>query len=407
MIKNNKFVAWVGAFAFMAGVQIATPEASQAGVAVGDDGKLVLFGDVRFRYEVDDRDTFATPGNPSVETNRDRIRLRARFGGNYTANENWSAGFRLRTEADALNSPHQTFGVLDPAPGGGKGGNSRDFGLDRAYIKYKWEGLSVWGGKNGINFWEQNEVFWDADIQPEGIAVTYKLPLDASSLTVNGGWFLLQEGNWNGQAATSTSPGDLRLYTYQAVGTHKLDVLDGVKLTLAVGGASIAGDTSLGNGPPTALQSDQHFIVSGQAKGSNWLVGGDYLTGNAPDEDTGYVVQARYKIPVGNGLGLRVYYYHIEAFAPLADGMLSQDNFANPNNTGVSNFEGWRFQADYKVTDHVSADLRYYMAEAIFDPKNILASNVALTNAVANTPSDAIMGKENHNRFQVNVNVKF
>jgi hypothetical protein len=381
MIKNNKFVAWLGAFAFVAGVQLATPETSQAGVAVGDDGKLVLSGYVRFRTEYDDRSN--TP--PNADQDRLRVRLRARFGGVYTVDENWSGGFRLATSSHSNNSTHQTFGLLSA-------GDNANFGIDRAYIKYQRDGFSIWGGKNGINFWEQTEVFWDGDIQPEGLAATYKY----DPVTVNLGYFWVTNGNWQGQPGATD---DLKLATYQIVGSHELDVAGGIKLTAAIGGATLFDDVET---PPAADQfnSDSGWTVGLQAKGGDWLLGGEYFGGDATTEDAGFTIQGRYKAPVGNGIDLRVYYYDIEANALVADGLFTQDNFPSAN-ANATNFQGWRFQAGYKIVDHVSADVRWYTMEA-----------KTTVPAVPSRPAGSlfannVMSRADWDRWQLNVNVKF
>jgi len=91
-----------------------------------------------------------------------------------------------------------------------------------------------------------------------------------------------------------------------------------------------------------------------------------------------------------------LYYYHVEAFAPLGDGTYSQDNWPNPGNTGVSNFEGFRLQLDYNIASNTSVDVRYYDAKQITDDATL-----------PTTSSDAIMNRQDHSRLQANLTVKF
>lgn len=354
----------MGAVAIAFGGMAVAPSTAQAGIAVDDDGKFKLGGTVRVRAENDKRyDSGLT---------RTRYRLRLRLNGSYQADENWSMGFRLATNADGINSPHKTFGTTQ------KPGTRADFGLDRAYVKYKNGGLSLWGGKNGINFHELTEVFWDGDIQPEGFAATYK----NSDFTLNGGYFQLNDTGWG-------DVGEIFLGTYQ--GVYSSEVADGIKLTAAVGGGSL-----LDSG--AAFAADQALIGSLQVKGSNWRIGGEYIKSNAANDDAAYTIQARYKFKdIGNGLGLRAYYYHVEAFSVLADGLVTQDNFSTPSGDGgVTNFKGIRVQLDYKLANNTSMDLRYLSGKVL---------NLAVANpgAVATTYN---LGQKRV-RYQANLNVKF
>jgi len=374
------------------------PSPASAAVAVNDDGSLKLFGDARLRYEYDNRRKAAL-----ASEHRDRFRLRARLGVVYDADDIWSMGLRLRTESDALNSPHQTTGFF------GSSGRNQDFGLDRVYVKVKLPVLggkvSVWGGKNGMNLWQQDEVWWDTDIQPEGIAGTFKtnaLPI-AGTLTVNGGGFILSEGNF--ESATLGNH-DGALATVQGVYQTKMF---GPKLTVAVTYAKIINPEDLSvainkasgkAGPPTTvLQSSRYTGASVQIKGSNWRIGGDIIDSNSQTQDAAYVVQARYKPAFLHGIGLRVYYYRVEGFSVLGDGIFTQDNFANPGSFGLTNFRGQRYQIDYKFNKHVSMDLRAYIAKQLDAATGTLQSGGTVT--------DALMSRVKHDRYQVNLNVKF
>jgi hypothetical protein len=106
------------------------------------------------------------------------------------------------------------------------------------------------------------------------------------------------------------------------------------------------------------------------------------------------VFESRYKI--NDTWGVRAYYFHTEAFAVIGDGTFGQDDFPNPGNTGVSNFEGFRLQLDYKVSKRVNIDLRYFDMERIVD-----ASTLPLS------ASDAIFNELDRSRLQLNINTKF
>ncbi|MFQ5443147.1 MAG: putative porin [Nitrospinales bacterium] len=178
------FATFLLFFTFVAFSWVFVP-ASSAAVQVGD--KLSLFGDFRFRYEIDDED------DPAGDRERDRARIRARFGFKYDWSNRVNFGLRLRTESDNNQSPHQTLGVLTA-------GQNADFGLDRAYINVKYlDGGFAWLGKHGISWWEQNEAFWDADIQPEGAGLGYKFNFgEAGTFTLQSVFTYLTDNSFTG-----------------------------------------------------------------------------------------------------------------------------------------------------------------------------------------------------------------
>ncbi len=79
------------------------PLAADAGVVLDDQGKVTVFGDVRFRAEADDR-TRAD----GTDQDRERLRLRARIGARYKPNARWSGEIRLATGGNG-NSPYITL----------------------------------------------------------------------------------------------------------------------------------------------------------------------------------------------------------------------------------------------------------------------------------------------------------
>ncbi|NOX42900.1 MAG: hypothetical protein GXP19_04085 [Gammaproteobacteria bacterium] len=350
------------------------PGTVQASITLDEANKVKLFGDVRFRLERDDR-----TNSGGTDQDRERLRVRARVGVSAQPDPHWSGRIRLSTQSTSLNSPHTTFGTADTS----KNGN---FGLDQAYVAYKpTDPFTLVMGKTAINFWQQNEVFWDTDINPEALAVVY----DAGVVTLNAAYVIVAEGSW---------ADDVTITTYQAV--HKGKAGD-LKYAVALGGASTSKDENIGrdtNGNGISdvfgFQSDSNWIASTQVKGGQWRAGLDMLGGNADTEDSAYVLQGRYKL--SDKSGLRLYYYHVEAFSLPGDGTFSQDNFPNPGNTGVSNFEGFRLQYDYKISKNTALDIRYYDMERI-EPTGTLSA----------TASDALINDQDRNRIQLNINVKF
>jgi len=168
---------------------IDIPGIASASVTLDNDGKVKLFGDVRVRVEADDREK-----QNGTTSNREHWRYRARFGITFKANNEWSGRLRLAT-GNGVNSPHNTFSTASSPPSG------TNLGFDQAYIAFTGiKDLTVIGGKTGLNFWQQTEVFWDNDINPDALAVAYK----AGPLTLNAAYVVVTDGNRNDDVTAFT-----------------------------------------------------------------------------------------------------------------------------------------------------------------------------------------------------------
>lgn len=338
MMTNNKtLMAIRGArlrlsCAAVVTVAILVPAASLAAVPVGADDKVKLYGDMRIRAETDKSEK-----QDGTDRDRTRLRYRARLGVAFQPNDHWSAKLRLATTS-SQNSPYESFATV---------GGTADLkiGVDTAFIAYTGvSNLTLVAGKTPLNFWKQNEVFLDDDINPEALAAVYKV----GPFTLNAAYAYLTAGNWDNKPDADKTKTAI---TYQGVFQGGRDL----KYTVALGGASV-------DDPADVFNATQHTMLSAQLKGDAWLAGADYLKSDADAEDTAYVVQGRYKIT--KAIGLRAYYYHVEGNATLADGLLTQDNFPSAQ-TAADNFKGVRLQMDYKVDKGTSVDLRLYDTEII------------------------------------------
>ena len=373
-------VATLASFLFaVLGGMLVVPAPVTADVAISD--KLSLFGDFRARYEIDDQDRDNTG---AADRDRDRARLRARFGFKHKSTDKISFGMRLATEADSVQSPHQTLGVVDDSD------DNRDWGLDRAYVNVKW-GKSgfAWFGKHGISFWEQNEQFWDGDIQPEGAGAGYKFGLasGASLLLQSTVTYLVDEG-WGDNDGTFDDD----------FGTTLQAVYNKGPMTAAVGSLFIADQ---GDGVDIQGGSATYTIASIQYKtkasdlplklGFDWLHGenvvdtgvGDHVNGGSKDE-TGYVINASTK---KGKWGFQFKHYYVPLNSVPLQGRVSQDNF-----TYSSNFEGQKYQVGYNFGGGVKMDARVYDQGQI---------------AGISSAQDWAMSVENVQRYQVNLNAKF
>jgi hypothetical protein len=156
---------------------------SKAGDAPSWAQNVQLFGDFRYRHE----QTNDTSGSEQ----RDRNRIRARLGLKATVNEEVDAIFRIATGSS--ETPTASNQSLDDSF------SSKKIWLDWAYFDYhpvSMPGLNVYGGKMKQPFYTvgNNEVIWDSDVSPEGLAATYTFNIDsASTAAISGGGFWLDE----------------------------------------------------------------------------------------------------------------------------------------------------------------------------------------------------------------------
>ncbi|HVJ06053.1 MAG TPA: putative porin [Candidatus Saccharimonadales bacterium] len=146
-------------------------EQKRVGALESLNSRFRFSGDVRVRYE----NFFQRSSAPSHPEDKERFRLRLRFGVDGKVSEDFVGGLAIATGSQAdPTSTNQTLG---------DSGNSPNFerktiNLDRAYITwnpqaYKW--LSVTGGKFAYPWVRTNPTF-DPDINPEGFSekVTFK-----------------------------------------------------------------------------------------------------------------------------------------------------------------------------------------------------------------------------------------
>lgn len=131
--------------------------------------ELRLYGDLRLRYQYDDRDFQANPPGVGVNddqerrspsgTQRSRWRFRLRLNADFKLNENFFGGVELQT-AIASDSANQTFE---------NGFSDYPIFISKAYLGWSPnEWLTVTGGKVPNPFYT-TDLVWDPDINPTGV----------------------------------------------------------------------------------------------------------------------------------------------------------------------------------------------------------------------------------------------
>ncbi len=357
------------ALLFFAGLVGLYSSRSVADVAVVPG--IFVYGDFRFRYE-EDWDSARADG--TLRDDRSRGRIRARVGIKLKPVKGLEFNARGRTGSnDSQQSPHITIFDLD-----GNDLGDAHFNLDKWYGKIKSGPATVWVGRNGLQFWKQNELFWDDDVTVAGIGLQLTHALsEETKLTLNSGFFALPVGMRDFSGSVGTA---------QMVVASKVN---GVMLTAAGGGLLINADTD--DGDAARLLSgnglrDYSVLVGGlQAKfnpsigpvtlgldvmhnvhdySSNYL---NAFTAANEGERTGFVLSAIYGQLKKRGDWLAGYYYaDIEALAINAS--LAQDDWmrwGSAVETRASGFKGHELRLGYAFSDRINLLSRLYIVESL------------------------------------------
>jgi len=180
--------------------------------------KIKISGDFRYRHEHIDQET--TGSAVRWKNGRDRDRIRARLMIEATVNDEWGLGFRLASGSADPVSTNQTME---------NSFSSKDLWLDLAYFDWHPQsltGTNVFGGKIKNPFYKVggNQLIWDSDLNPEGIAAKFTIPLaNRTDLHINGSGFWVDESS----SGVDTSLWGLQGYVKHPVGKSDY-VLGGV-----------------------------------------------------------------------------------------------------------------------------------------------------------------------------------
>ena len=328
---------------------------------VKKEKKLKLSADVRFRAEMD-RDSKKSDG--SMRADRDRLRYRARFGASYALNSNFEFGMRIRTGNPAnQQSPHVTIG---------KGFDSDQFSIDKAYIKVKSKnGLWAWAGKNSMPFWEQNELLWDGDVNPEGLSFGGKFKLGENSKLVPVlGYYILDQNKVTQTDGTTTQKfGDasnmklVQLKFCNKFGDNKLTISSGLVAANLKDVDPATDDFKYSIWATSAQFKLKAGLTFGLDYFSNLADYKDVLSPEFEDQKTGYDASVKY---AKGKFGAAVTYAAIQKYAVVD--MFAQDDWmrwGNSDMTRSSNFKGFELNFKYKFTKKFNTTLRFWNVEGI------------------------------------------
>ena len=353
---------------------LATASASQAATAglptgldwIDSNTNLTFYGDLRLRFEAD-WDSQNAAGVERDDQNRGRLRARAGF--NYKVSDAWSFGSRIRTGSSrSQQSPHLTFTANDGLR------DDLDFVADRYFVQFKQDAFTGWAGRNISPFWQQNELFWDEDVTPTGLAGTYDLKLGEGTLSTIAGGFYLPDGGYdlNGQMLAGQIKYSLPVKTSQltaAAGLHFMNGESGANnlrnrngdRDYLIGVASAQWTIPL-KGIPLTLGADvfnnfQNYDAADVAP----------FPASDKDETFGFVLSASLgQLKKQHDWQVGYYYAHIETFAVNAS--YAQDDwvrFGNGAQTDASDFEGHEIRLGYALSKNINVMARLFLVDAI------------------------------------------
>lgn len=307
--------------------RVAKLEKSTSGLkAMAWAERIKIKGDMRFRYEN------AESSVDGVE--QDRLRIRARLALEAKVNDDVNVGIRLATTGkdNGLGSATSTNESLD------ENFKTRNFGLDRAYIDWA---PSALGGNNHFVFgkmaqpWVKvNDLVWDGDTNPEGVAYKGKFKLDGFTLIPSIGYYSLDDvGNksfsedsslWHAQVAANIGKNyqlGLSYYEYMNANAAKGTPHSNEELVELFGSAKIPGTpltayaSWVTNESDLATGDEDAYAIGVKAKVASWKLGYEWRdTGESAlnynfdnsdfqDRSEGHILKAAYEIDKNFSLG--------------------------------------------------------------------------------------------------------
>lgn len=322
-------------------------------------------GDFRYRYEFIDEEG---------SDNRNRNRIRARIGLTARVNEDINLGFRLATSEnwgdDDAGDPVSTNQTLDDAF------SKKSIWFDLAY--FDWhpgtvKGLHIIGGKMENPFYRVggNQLIWDSDLTPEGIAVQYTGNwTEQTSWFANAGSFYVDEVKSGADTSLWGAQGGLK-HTFQdksyilgGASLYCLGNIQGHEAFVTDDGVSkFYGNRNTGNGGVYLSDYDltEFFGEYGFNLGPKpAALFADYVQNNVADsnQDTAWLVGGKYgKCKDPGSWELSYDYRDVEADAVV--GAFSDSDFIG----GGTNGKGHRLGATYQLAKNTQTALSYFLNE--------------------------------------------
>lgn len=325
-------------------------------------------GDFRYRHERIEEEV-----NGEDEKGRDRNRIRARLMALWKVNEDWDVGIRLAAgseQDDGNGDPRSTNQTLTDAF------SSKNVWLDLAYAHWhpsQWPNMNLMMGKFKNPFIRvgKNELLFDGDLNPEGVAGSYKIDYieDWPLLLTAGGMWVAERGDdddtflWGIQGAVMHDFEDFNVKTTSGVSYYDVGGIKGENL---IDGDAFGNSTAT-NANGTQLFADDYDLLEFFAE-----LGTDYqgmpisvfaswvnnTAGVHDDEDTGYLVGLR--VNKTKNPGDWAFLYNFRDVDPDSVVGVMTDSDFNDGDTGGT---GHEFGLKYQIAKNFQAGLTWFHNE--------------------------------------------
>ncbi|MGD0597961.1 MAG: putative porin [Sedimentisphaerales bacterium] len=325
---------------------------------------MKISGDLRYRYEGID-----SQSNGKWGSSINRNRLRARIGLYDKINDEVDVGFRLASGSSS--DPVSTNQTEQDAF------SKKSIWLDQAYFDWHPKditGFDFIGGKMPRPFYRvgDNQLIWDDDLNPEGLAAKYELPIsDSLKAYINGGGF------WVGHPDTATAQdtslwgiqgylkntfedksyllGGMSYYTYGNI-KGQSDVTK-----LWKGSSSFFGNTSVAGTYKYGYDIVEGFAEYG-TKVADYPVAvfGSYAHNTAApsDKSDGWLIGTTFNKAKDPG-SWQIGYDYRDLDSDAVVGQFNDSDFDN----GGTNAKGHRFNFTYQLAKNFQAGLTYFLDE--------------------------------------------
>lgn len=317
--------------------------------------KTQIKGDVRLRHE-DVKTEGSTLDN---ERSADRQRIRARVGVYSEINPQLDAGIRVATGGS--NDARSTNQDLNNAFA------KKDLWLDLGYLDWHptvVPNLHLIGGKMAQPWVSMGDVIWDGDINPEGLAATYKLPLNKNAeLFGSLGYYTLKD-NVDGEGVQFKH--DLGMYTGQVGG--KFNIADAVGLTVGGSVYTFSNDDNDGDNGANVLSLNGNtteefklYEAFGQIDLKNLPVPlalyGQYIKNgdSTDDQDEAWLTGIKTKL---GAFSLDYNYRDVQRNGVV--GAFTDSDFGN----GSTGARGHKVKAGYEIDKNFGLGVTYFMAQS-------------------------------------------
>ena len=391
-----------------------------ADVVAQRQSALAFSGDIRYRNESFDVQY--------VDRDRNRDRIRARLYANFRVNDTISGRVGIATGGPDPRSSNQTFTDQN---------SRKDFELDQAYIIWapnaRWK---ITAGKQPYAFTRTGSLFYDGDVNPEGISVNYA----TGNFFVGGFYDWLAERALSFSNVTNASNTDSIMFGGQL--GYRIPLSDSTRLTLAAtymdfdgvqgynpffGGSSFGNTTTTSTAvcsrtlpvttPPTPCLLSDFNVIEGSADLA-MSVGGqplrffiDYAQNMEAEVnpvageklDTAYAAGIQYGAASANKgtweLGLL--YQQIEKDALF--GQLLDSDFGDGN----TDTNGFVIRGGYTLARNWTVNATLFLNDLSNDvPQNITVFNEATPPPYDTTTQANVFDRE-YKRLQLDLNFRF